>query len=115
MLFIFLLLTISVIFISFIPKKEIKLLQNVGSFTSGLVLILSCSLLSQYNSIDSNFQFVINFLFLKFDYLNFNAYFGLDGISIYFFLLTSFLVFLCVIFIWKEENIKDYLIFFFLL
>jgi len=36
--------------------------------------------------------------------------FGLDGISIFFFVLTSLLIFLCVLFVWDEPLLKEYVI-----
>jgi hypothetical protein len=42
--------------------------------------------------------------------MNLNFSFGIDGISIFFFVLTSFLIFLCVLFIWNERFLKEYAI-----
>jgi proton-translocating NADH-quinone oxidoreductase chain M len=35
---------------------------------------------------------------------------GLDGISLFFFILSNFLIFLCVLFVWEETLLKEYLI-----
>jgi proton-translocating NADH-quinone oxidoreductase chain M len=115
MFFIFFFLFVSFFILILVPKKKIFYLQLLGSFTSGITLFFSCALLAQYDPLDSDFQFVTNFLFIKSEYLNFNTVLGLDGISLYFFLLTSFLIFLCVIFVWNEKEIKDYLLLLFLL
>jgi len=40
--------------------------------------------------------------------MNLNFSFGIDGISIFFFVLTSFLIFLCILFIWNERLLKEY-------
>jgi proton-translocating NADH-quinone oxidoreductase chain M len=115
MFFIFFFLILSFLILICIPKKKIFYLQTLGIFTSASTLFLSCIILSKYDALNSDFQFVTNFIFLQSEYINFNAFFGLDGISIYFFLLTTFLIFLCVLFIWNEKDIKAYLFLLFLL
>jgi len=47
---------------------------------------------------------------LGFDFLNLYFSAGIDGISIWFFILSSFLIFLCVLFVWNEPSFKDYAI-----
>jgi proton-translocating NADH-quinone oxidoreductase chain M len=46
--------------------------------------------------------------FINSSFLDFEFSFGLDGISIYFFILTTFLTFLSIIFIWDESDFKFY-------
>lgn len=41
--------------------------------------------------------------------------FGLDGLSIFFFLLSAFLIFLCILFIWDDPFFKEYTINLFLI
>jgi proton-translocating NADH-quinone oxidoreductase chain M len=40
--------------------------------------------------------------------MNFSFSFGLDGISLFFFVLTSLLIFLCILFIWNDVRFKEY-------
>ena len=42
--------------------------------------------------------------------MNLSFSFGLDGISIFFFVLTSLLIFLCILFIWNERLLKEYVL-----
>jgi proton-translocating NADH-quinone oxidoreductase chain M len=42
--------------------------------------------------------------------MNLTFSFGLDGISIFFFVLTSLLIFLCILFIWNERLLKEYVL-----
>jgi proton-translocating NADH-quinone oxidoreductase chain M len=42
------------------------------------------------------------------EFLNLFFTFGLDGISLFFFVLSSFLIFLCVLFVWEEPLLKEY-------
>jgi proton-translocating NADH-quinone oxidoreductase chain M len=93
------------LFLSDIKKNFSKLLVLA---VTGFVLIQSSLLFVLFNSNQSNFQFLTRFFCLDVAYLNIDFSFGLDGISIYFFFLTAFLSFLCLIFIWEEPNFKFY-------
>jgi proton-translocating NADH-quinone oxidoreductase chain M len=42
--------------------------------------------------------------------MNLQLSFGLDGISLFFFILSSFLIFLCVLFVFDEKHLKYYLL-----
>jgi proton-translocating NADH-quinone oxidoreductase chain M len=106
-IFSILLLTIFTLFL--IPNKNTVLLQFVSLFSSALVFLLSCFFLVYFNTNSYYFQFVTSYSF-NFDFLNLYFSFGLDGISIFFFILSSFLIFLCIIFIWNEALFKEYAI-----
>ena len=73
------------------------------------MLFFSILLFIKFDNSNCFFQdlvlFKVGSLFFNFDFL-----FGFDGISIYFFLLTTLLFFLCILFIWKEFFFKEYLI-----
>ncbi len=106
---IFSLLCISLIFLSFIPGHNVKLIRSVSLFSSAIVLFLSCGLLVQFDCNTHYFQNVIVFA-LGDQSLNMTFSFGLDGISIFFFVLTSLLIFLCVLFVLDEHLLKEYVI-----
>jgi proton-translocating NADH-quinone oxidoreductase chain M len=106
---IFSLLCISLISLAFIPGHNVKLIRGVSLFSSAIVLFLSCGLLVQFDCNTYYFQNVIVFA-LGDQSLNMNFSFGLDGISIFFFVLTSLLIFLCVLFVWDEPLLKEYVI-----
>jgi proton-translocating NADH-quinone oxidoreductase chain M len=106
---IFSLLCISLISLSFIPGHNVKLIRGVSLFSSAIVLFLSCGLLVQFDCNTYYFQNVIVFA-LGDQSLNMTFSFGLDGISIFFFVLTSLLIFLCVLFVWDEPLLKEYVI-----
>ena len=57
-----------------------------------------------------SFQFVSKLLWIPF--LNFNLTLGVDGISLFFILLTTLLIFLCVLVSWNSVkiNLKEFLI-----
>jgi len=102
-------LLISLIFLFFIPGTEKNLLRIVGLSGSGLALVLSCILLVLFSCDVYYFQHIVTY---KIDnsLLNLSFSFGLDGISIFFFVLSSFLIFLCVLFVWDANLLKEYLI-----
>ena len=106
---IFLVLFTTLAVLHFISVDNTKLLRSLGLCSSGLVLILSCLLLMYF---DCNFYYFQNMITYKtnVNLLNLDFTFGLDGISILFFSLSSFLIFLCIIFILNAELLKEFLI-----
>ena len=91
----------------FIPSSNIKGIRFLSLISSGIVLILSCALMVQFDCNSYYFQNVVTYN-LGSCLMNLNFSFGLDGISIFFFVLTSFLIFLCILFIWNERFLKEY-------
>lgn len=105
--FIFLTFFITLFILFFVAKTNINAIRQVLLLSTGLVFILSCILLINFKKNVYSFQdiFIYN---LGFDYLNLYIVLGLDGISLLFFVLSSFLIFLCSIFIWNEKFLKEY-------
>ena len=106
---IFCILFFSIVLLFFIPGDNKNFLKFLGLSSSGLVLIFSTFLFIDFDNNLSYFQNIVSFDLGSY-FFNFNFIFGFDGISIYFFLLTAFLFFLCVLFIWNEFFFKEYLI-----
>jgi proton-translocating NADH-quinone oxidoreductase chain M len=104
---IFITLLICLLLLLLVPQTNIFLLRFISLFGSGVVFILSCLLLNNFNCNSYYFQNVITYKF-GFDFLNIYFSLGLDGISIFFFVLSSFLIFLCILFIWNEPLFKEY-------
>lgn len=111
--FIFLLLCFGIFTICIANFNE-KSLQKFSLFISSLVLIFSCILIYLFDCNKVYFQHIV-FYKIGVSTININLYFGLDGISIYFFFLSALLIFLCFLFIWKEKNFKLYAINLFLI
>lgn len=107
--FIFFLLSLNLIILFFIPQVEIIILKKISIWVSSVILILTTFLLINFQLNTFYFQNITSFN-LGSALLNLNFLFGLDGISVLFFFLTTFLFFLCIIFIWDEKNLKFYLI-----
>ena len=79
-------------------------------WTSIGTLILSCLLWVQFDYDNSSYQFVEKIRW--FDDFNFNYHIGVDGISLFMILLSTFLTPLCILASWKniKNNIKEYMI-----
>lgn len=104
---IFSVLIVTLFCLFFIENRNTLLIKSLSLFSSGIVLILSCLLLIQFDSNSYYFQNVVTYT-LGSGLMNLNFSFGIDGISIFFFVLTSFLIFLCIVFIWEERLLKEY-------
>ena len=107
--FIFSVLIVSLFLLFFIPNTNINAIRFLSLFASGIVLILSCGLLVQFDCNSYYFQNVVTYSIGSY-LMNLNFSFGLDGISIFFFVLTSFLIFLCILFVWNDRLLKEYTI-----
>lgn len=104
---IFSILLISLLILFFIPSTNIQFIRIFSLISSALVLVLSCALLLQFDCNSYYFQNVVTYS-LGSELINLSFSFGLDGISIFFFILTSLLIFLCILFIWNERLLKEY-------
>lgn len=107
--FIFFTLCFSILSIFFISNTNKNLIKFVSLLGSGITFILSCAIFSKF---DCNFYYFQNIVDYKLglDFLNINFSLGLDGLSLFFFVLSSFLIFLCILFLWDETLIKEYTI-----
>jgi NADH-quinone oxidoreductase subunit M len=87
-------------------SKKTALLITVSTF------ILSLFLWVFFDNSTDNFQFINRFLWVP--SINLNFLIGIDGISLFFILLTTFLIPLCLLSSWDsvQKNIKEYLIIF---
>jgi len=102
-------LLLSIFITFFISNNNLNLLRLVSLVASGLVLVLSCFLLIKFDCNNYYFQNIVTY---EIGSIFFNLTFscGLDGISIFFFWLTTLLIFLCILFVWKEAFLKEYII-----
>lgn len=107
--FIFSFLFLSLITLFFTPAKKINLIRQIGLVSSGLTFIASFFLMLSLSLNNYYFQNIIVYK-VGLEFLNLSFLVGFDGISIFFFVLSSFLIFLCIIFIWEEAFLKEYVI-----
>jgi len=76
--------------------KEVSFLFSIVTFYISLFLWIF------FDNSAASFQFVSSFVWL--DTINYQISFGIDGISLFFILLTTFLIPLCFLFFWDQNN-----------
>ena len=101
---------IGIIFLLITPNWNKNLLKNIALLTSSITFILSLFLWLLFDKSTGNFQFVNQLLWIP--NLNLNFTVGIDGISLFFVILTTLLIFLCLLTSWNSvhDNLKEYLI-----
>ena len=84
--------------------KWAALWSSIGTF------ILSCVIWLQFNPLIADYQFVEKYKW--FDDFNFFYHIGVDGISLFMILLSTFLTPFCILASWIsiKERIKEYMI-----
>ena len=94
----------------FIPASNHLLLKIVALNVSCISYVISLFLWVFFNKSIGSFQFVSNLPWIPFLNLNFSV--GIDGVSLFFILLTTLLIFLCILISWTSVkiNIKEFLI-----
>jgi len=115
LVFILILPLIGTFMLLLIPSGNHSMLKAVALNISCTVYIISLFLWVLFNKSISSFQFVNKVLWIPF--LNLNFTLGIDGISLFFVLLTTLLIFLCILISWTSVKIyiKEFLIAFLVL
>jgi NADH-quinone oxidoreductase subunit M len=108
--YIFVLPLIGALILSFVPAQNKSLLKAVALNCSCLTFILSLSLWVFFNKSIGTFQFVEKFFWIPI--LNINFPMGVDGISLFFILLTTLLIPICLLASWDsiQFDLKKYLL-----
>lgn len=103
------------IFLLTIPSSKIKLIKSIGFCISLFSFLYSLTFWIRFDNSTPHFQFVEN-INMKF-HSNIDIYIGLDGISILFVILTTFLVPFCILVGWSsiQKYQKEYIIAFLIL
>jgi len=93
-----------------IPSSDLKSLKIISFRISCIIFLLSFYITIVFKPNRGVFQLVTKNLWLSL--LNVNLNLGLDGISLFFVVLTAFLISLCLLTSWKTTryNLKEYLI-----
>jgi len=101
---------IGVILLLVTPSWNKNLLKTISLFITSLTFILSLGLWILFDKSTGNFQFVDKIFWAP--NLNLNFTIGIDGISLFFIILTTLLIFLCLLTSWNSIhfNLKEYLI-----
>lgn len=104
------------IFVLFlIPSQNKILLKQVSLFCASLTFNFSLFLWLFFDKSVGSFQYVSKLFWLPF--FNINLHLGIDGISLFFLILTTLLIYICLLASWASINqdVKYYLIFFLLM
>lgn len=103
----------------FIPHWKTQLIRNIALNVSLITFLISLLLWVEFDSSTSKFQFFENYSGIQnevsFSALNF--IFGIDGISLFFIILTTFLIPVCILVSWTSITslVKEYCIAFLVL
>jgi proton-translocating NADH-quinone oxidoreductase chain M len=99
----------------FVPNNNKTLIKSIGLGTSVLTFFLTLIIWLQFNNSTVKFQFVDKFSWIT--YYDINYVIGIDSISLFFIILTSFLTIVCVLTSWNDntKRVKEYLIAFLIL
>nr|AGH24311.1 NADH dehydrogenase subunit 4 [Reclinomonas americana ATCC 50633] len=104
------------VFILFlIPDWKTSVIKQIALYTSLITFVFSLFLWIFFDKSTSKFQFVYEVDWIE--TLNINFSLGIDGISLFLVILTTFLIPLCILTGWEsvKHNIKEYMICFLLL
>ncbi len=108
--------------ILFIPAWNHKLIRSVGVCFSLAAFLVSLLLWIEFDNGSARFQFVNDFALIRHpsleaDYTSLGFVVGIDGISVFFVILTTFLVPVCLLAGWSsiKASVKEYYIAFLVL
>lgn len=106
---------LGILFLLFIPSKNATLIKTVAFIFSLITFVCSLVLWILFDNSIGKFQF-IEFLEWVWSY-NFYIFIGIDGISLLFILLSTFLVPICILASWTsiKKSVKEYYSYFLLM
>lgn len=99
----------------FLPSHAHVLHRQISLLVSCLSFLITCVLWIQFDNSSAEFQFVETFSWLNAQNMSFSL--GIDGISLFFLVLTGFLVPVCLLVGWisVQDSVKEYCIAFLVL
>lgn len=104
-----------VIVLLFIPASNTVIIRNIALYTSLITFVLSMALWIGFDKYTAKFQFVETYSWIPLSNINYTI--GVDGISLFFVILTTFLIPICILVGWEsiKVHLKEYMIAFLLL
>jgi len=102
----FITVLVAIFSIFFSKKNNIQLIRYCSLILSGLALLFSTLIIIFFDKNSCYFQNIVTYN-IGSDFINLFFIFGLDGISLFFFFLSTLLTFLCILFIWEDTNFKQ--------
>ncbi len=103
----FIYLFFSIVILVLLKNLHIFFFKFFTLFTSTVTFLYSLKIFLFFDLNSYYFQNLLHFP-IFFDFLNIQFIFGLDNISLLFFLLSNFLIFLCLIFVFNDRLFKFY-------
>jgi proton-translocating NADH-quinone oxidoreductase chain M len=96
--------------ILFVPAKELLIIRWTALVSSFLTLVISLFLWVWFDKSTAKFQFVNEILWIPSSNINFII--GVDGISLFFILLTTLIMPLCILACWGsiQNKVKEFMI-----
>ncbi|MFN7039349.1 MAG: NADH-quinone oxidoreductase subunit M [Alphaproteobacteria bacterium] len=106
---------LSLLFIRNNNEASIKTSRKMALIFAFIEFLLSTLLVFNFDKKEAGFQFVEKYVWIK--KFNINYHLGIDGISLFFIILTSFLTIICILASWENVKIrvKEYLLSFLIL
>ncbi len=94
----------------FVPGRYTNIIKTSALYTSLVVFVASLYLWATFDNLTAKFQFVECYEWIGFSNINF--YLGIDGISLFFVILTTLLIPICILASWEaiKTNVKEYMI-----
>ncbi|MBY0462258.1 MAG: NADH-quinone oxidoreductase subunit M [Alphaproteobacteria bacterium] len=104
-----------IFFISLIKEEDTRNAKAVALWISSLTFLMSLVLLFQFDSYNSEYQFVEKHIWIE--AYNIHYHLGIDGISLFFILLSTFLTPFCILVSWNsiQKRVREYMMAFLLL
>ena len=100
---------VGIIALLFYDKKETRSIKITALATALLTFVFSLPLFFQFDSNTAEMQFSEKYVWIKDFGINYNV--GIDGISLFLVLLTTFLTTICILASWNvTKRIKEYMI-----
>jgi NADH-quinone oxidoreductase subunit M len=100
---------LGVIILLFINGEKQERIKRVALTIAIIDFVISLPLFFLFKTDSSEFQFVQNVPWIK--EFGISYHIGIDGISLFLFLLTSFLTFICILASWNiKDRVKEYMI-----
>lgn len=98
------------IILLFIPNSRIRLIRLIGLCASLITFLYSLALWIQFDPSTAKSQFVESLRWLPYENIHFDL--GIDGISLFFVILTTFLIPICILVGWSGMRSygKEYII-----
>ena len=113
LIFLLILPFFTIIVLFFLKNK--KFIKIFSIFMSFFIFLMSLPLWILFDKSTSNFQYLFKIEWIS--QFNINFFLGLDGISLFFIILTTFLIPICMLISYETitKNIKEYFILYFIL